>query len=88
MANDEAVLCFTFEGQEIPALPGQSVAAALLAAGERELRRDEFGVSKGLFCGIGHCWECRCEIDGVANVRACMTTVKSAMVVRRQEEVG
>ena len=82
------MVSFTFEGREIRAHPGQSVAAALLAAGEQELRRDEFGESKGFFCGIGHCWECRCEIDGVANVRACMTTVKSEMVVCRQEGVG
>lgn len=88
MENDDALVRFFFEGREIRARPGQSVAAALLAAGERELRRDEFGESKGLFCGIGHCWECRCEIDGVTNVRACMTTVKSAMVVRRQVGVG
>ena len=88
MANDKALVCFTFDGREIRAHSGQSVAAALLAAGERDLRRDEFGESKGLFCGIGHCWECRCEIDGVANVRACMTTVISGMVVHRQVGVG
>ncbi len=75
---------FTFDGKPFSALEGQSVAAALIAAGERVLRVDEFGNPKGVVCGIGYCWECRCSIDGVADTRACMTRVRQGMVVRRQ----
>lgn len=75
---------FLFDDTPIVARPGQSVAAALMAAGERCLRIDEAGNPKGVLCGIGVCWECRCSIDGVSNTRACMTPVKSGMVVRRQ----
>jgi hypothetical protein len=75
---------FFFEDKPIVALRGQSVAAALMAAGERCLRIDESGNPKGALCGIGVCWECRCSIDGATNTRACMTPVKPGMIVRRQ----
>lgn len=76
---------FTFEGKTITAIEGQTVAAALIAAGERVLRIDEFGNPKGVVCAIGYCWECRCSIDGVADTRACMTDARPGMVVRRQQ---
>lgn len=75
---------FLFEGRWIPAREGQSVAAALIAAGERCLRIDEAGLPKGAVCGIGFCWECRCSIDGIADLRACMTPARPDMIVRRQ----
>ena len=78
----------SFEGREIPAWPGESVAAALIAAGEAVLRRSEAGDPRGLLCGIGVCWECRCTIDGTANTRACMVSAAPGMVVARQEGLG
>jgi predicted molibdopterin-dependent oxidoreductase YjgC len=75
---------FRFEDQLITARDGQSVAAALIAAGERCLRIDEAGNPKGVLCGIGQCWECRCSIDGKPDIRACMMPVRKGMVVRRQ----
>jgi predicted molibdopterin-dependent oxidoreductase YjgC len=80
-----AALEFFFEGRPVAAREGQSVAAALLAVGERCLRVDEAGQPKGAVCGIGACWECRCSIDGQADVRACMTPVRQGMHVRRQQ---
>ena len=79
---------FSFEGRPVTARDGQSVAAALLAAGERCLRIDEAGNPKGAVCGIGVCWECRCSIDGIADMRACMTPAQPGMVVRRQQGLG
>jgi predicted molibdopterin-dependent oxidoreductase YjgC len=76
---------FTFEGRAVRAREGQSVAAALLAVGERCLRIDEGGNPKGAVCGIGFCWECRCSIDGVPDTRACMTEARPGMVVNRQQ---
>lgn len=75
---------FFFDGRPIAAREGQSVAAALIAAGERCLRIDEAGQPKGAVCGIGVCWECRCSIDGSADIRACMTPAQPGMRVRRQ----
>ena len=75
---------FSFEGKLIKASEGQSVAAALLEAGERCLRIDEAGNAKGVVCAIGVCWECRCSIDGVPDTRACVTEARPGMIVCRQ----
>jgi hypothetical protein len=75
---------FSFEGKPVTAHEGQSVAAALLEAGERCLRIDEAGNAKGAVCAIGVCWECRCSIDGVPDTRACVTEARPRMIVRRQ----
>ncbi len=79
---------FTFEGREIPAWPGESLGAALIAADQPVLRYAETGGPRGLLCGIGVCWECRCTVDGRPNTRACMTEAEPGMVVRRQEGLG
>jgi ferredoxin len=76
---------FAFEGRPVRARAGQSVAAALLANGIRTLRIDEAGNSKGVLCGIGYCFECRCVIDDEPDRRACMVEAKPAMRVRRQQ---
>ena len=76
-------LQFYFEGLEIGAYQGETVAGALLAAGIRTLRHAEIGGDpRGLFCGMGVCFECRMMIDGQPNVRACMTPVRQGMHVR------
>jgi len=79
---------FSFEDRTIEAWPGESVAAALLAAGEVVLRIAEDGGARGVVCGIGLCWECRCIIDERPNVRACMTQARENMQVQRQQGLG
>jgi hypothetical protein len=81
-------ISFRFEDVSVPARAGQSVGAALIAAGHRWLRTDEHGNPKGVVCGIGLCWECRCVINGVPDTRACMTSAQAGMVVRRQHGLG
>ena len=77
-------MAFTFEDQPMRARTGQSVDAALIENGIKTLRIDEFGNPKGLLCGIGYCFECRCVIDGEPDRRACMIEAKPGMLVRRQ----
>ena len=73
-----------FEGHEIPAVPGETVAAALWAAGEIVLRRSSGrGDPRAVFCNMGICFECLVRIDG-RPVRSCMTPVLGeGMVVER-----
>lgn len=61
-----------FEGRTIRAFPGETVAAALLSAGEPVLRQTASGDPRGIWCGMGVCGECTMLIDGVAR-RTCMT---------------
>jgi len=70
------------DGQLIPAQHGQTIAAALAAAGRRVLRRTGSGAPRGLFCGMGVCFECLVSVDGIAEKRACMTPARPGMRVQ------
>ena len=66
---------FTFhvDGEPVLAYPGETIGAALLAAGRRGLRRaSRRGDSRGLYCVMGVCWECVVCVEG-RSVRACVT---------------
>ena len=76
---------FTFDGESIDAITGQSVAAALLAANQRALRKTRFNNNdRGVFCGIGVCFDCLVVIDGITNQRACLIEAKPGMKVQTQ----
>jgi aerobic-type carbon monoxide dehydrogenase small subunit (CoxS/CutS family) len=76
---------FTFDGEKIDAITGQSVAAALLAANQRTLRKTRFNDNeRGVFCGIGVCFDCLVVIDGITNQRACLIEAKPGMKVQTQ----
>ena len=82
---DTATLRLTFEGAEIAAAPGESVAAALLAAGMSPFRDTPASASpRAPYCMMGVCFDCLVEIDGVANRQACMAIVRNGMAIRRQ----
>jgi predicted molibdopterin-dependent oxidoreductase YjgC len=69
------------DGEALAAYPGESLAAALLAAGRRAFRTTAGGEPRGPFCNMGVCFDCLVEVDGEANVRACMTPVREGMRV-------
>ena len=76
---------FTFDDEKISAITGQSVAAALLAANQRALRKSRFhNNQRGVFCGIGVCFDCLVVIDGITNQRACLIEAKPGMKVQTQ----
>jgi predicted molibdopterin-dependent oxidoreductase YjgC len=82
-------VAFTFEGRAISAEPGQSVAAALLAAGVRSWRTTRVeGRPRGLFCGIGICHDCLVELNGETGTRACLVEVHEGDRVEPQQGVG
>lgn len=75
---------FTFEGQQIEAQAGDTVAAALIAHGIRHLRDSAVsGAPRGIYCMMGACYDCLMEIDGLPNRQACMTEAVDGLVVRR-----
>ena len=70
-------------GRPCPAYQGETVHAALLAAGYRVLRHTvKTGQPRSFFCGMGVCYDCLVTIDGVPNQRACMTLVRDSMEIR------
>lgn len=78
---------FTFEGQTYCAQEGETVAAALLCANVGHTRTMPASSSpRAPFCLMGSCFECLVTIDGQANCQACMTEIKSGMVIERQRD--
>lgn len=72
---------FFFDGTPITARPGQSVGAALTDAGIRAWRSTRVhDRPRGLFCGIGICYDCLLTVDGRPNQRACLVPVRAGMV--------
>ena len=74
-------LTILVDGEPVVAFAGESVATVLLALGRRTFRHTEHGAPRGLFCGMGVCFECLVTVDGVESVRACMTPVAEGMVI-------
>ncbi|HEX5116210.1 MAG TPA: (2Fe-2S)-binding protein [Pseudonocardiaceae bacterium] len=78
-----------FDGRPLPVQPGQTVAAVLLAAGVRSWRTTRVaGRPRGLFCGIGACFDCLVTVNGTPSVRACLTEVQPGDVIATQDGAG
>ena len=70
------------DGQRLEAEATANLAAALLAAGQRRLRTTaRTGEPRGVFCGMGVCFDCLVTVDGRPGVRACLTRVRDGMRV-------
>ncbi|MEU3721436.1 (2Fe-2S)-binding protein [Streptomyces sp. NPDC031705] len=79
----------TFDGRELPAQEGQSVAAVLWAAGILAWRTTRGGgAPRGAFCGIGACYDCLVTVNGRPNQRACLVPARPGDSVTTQEGTG
>lgn len=76
MNNDKRLM--DFDGTPVPYEPGQSIGAALMNAGITSWRTTrKNGKARGLFCGIGVCYDCLLTVDGQLNQRACVVPAAS-----------
>lgn len=80
-----AAVTLALDGRTVTAHEGESVAALLLAEGHVATRLTPAGEPRGIYCGIGVCFDCLVVVDGVPNTRACVTWVREGMDVRRQD---
>jgi D-hydroxyproline dehydrogenase subunit gamma len=77
------------DGDSVTAHEGESVAAALVASGRRFTRYTaRAGEARGYFCGMGVCQDCLVTVDGLPNVRACVTAVREGLRVDTQRGLG
>ena len=75
-------ITFELDGKPFVAYEGETIAAAMLASGIRSFRLSpKLHQPRGLFCGIGVCFDCLVTVNGVPNVRSCMTGVEAGMRV-------
>lgn len=82
LPRGSSAITILVDGMTVQAYPGETVATVLLALGRPVFRHtDRSGAPRGLFCGMGICFDCLVTVDGQPNVRACLTTVRPGMVI-------
>ncbi|ODA90511.1 sarcosine oxidase subunit alpha [Leifsonia xyli subsp. xyli] len=69
------------DGERLACFGGETVAAALLAAGVYRFGTTRDGEPRQPFCNMGTCFDCAVTIDGRALTRSCLTTVRDGMRV-------
>lgn len=87
--KNRRIVKFEYDGREIEGREGEPIAAALMAAGVRTFRYTKrFYQPRGIYCAIGRCTDCMMVVDGVPNVRTCVTPVRDGMKVETQLGYG
>jgi D-hydroxyproline dehydrogenase subunit gamma len=82
---DASTVSITVEGNDVKAAVGDSVAAALLAAGFDHCRTTPVsGAPRAPYCMMGVCFECLVIIDGIGNRQGCLVPVSEGMRVELQ----
>jgi glycine cleavage system T protein len=72
---------FLFDGATLAYEPGDTVAVAVVRAGQHPARG-------GTLCLAGDCGNCVAEIEGIAYVRTCLTPARHGLAVRRHPADG
>ena len=77
----------SIDGTRVDGLEGQTLAGVLLASGRLAWRttsaRNE---PRGVFCGIGICFDCIAEVNGERDVRLCQRRAVDGDRVTRQHD--
>ena len=85
VVDHDGRLTFTFDGRSVAAKPGDTIASALYAAGQRIFSRSfKYHRPRGLLCMSGDCPNCLMNVDGTPSVRTCTEPVRAGIRVRSQ----
>lgn len=77
------------DGKEYITYEGEMIAAALLACGKKTFRyTSKYNKPRGVFCGVGKCTDCIMTVNGIPNVRTCITPVEEGMIIETQRGNG
>jgi D-hydroxyproline dehydrogenase subunit gamma len=75
----------SIDGQRVQARAGDSVAAALIAAGYDHCRTTPVsGQPRAPFCMMGVCFDCLVTVDGIGNRQGCLVPVREGMAIETQ----
>ncbi|UCH02948.1 MAG: (2Fe-2S)-binding protein [Candidatus Bathyarchaeota archaeon] len=73
------------DGKMLKAIEGEPIASALMANKIITFRKTRITKEpRGYFCGIGLCTDCMMIVNGVPNVRTCITPVTKGMKIETQ----
>lgn len=84
LAGDGTPLRITVDGDPLDGVTGQTIAGVLLAAGRRSWRQAPSGRPRGIFCGIGSCFDCLVTVNDLRDVRACRRRAQDGDIVTTQ----
>jgi D-hydroxyproline dehydrogenase subunit gamma len=85
LADAGTAVALTVDGKAVQARSGDTVAAALLAAGIDRCRTTPVtGAPRLPYCLMGVCFDCLVTIDGVGSRQACLVPVQEGMKVETQ----
>jgi len=77
------------DGKKVKAFKGECIASALIASNHNIFRyTKKYRNPRSLFCGIGQCNDCMMIVDGIPNIKTCITEVKEGMKVQTQIGAG
>jgi len=80
-----ATVTVSIDGADVQVRAGDTVAAALLAAGVHPYRASTVsGAPRAPYCMMGVCFECLVTVDGVGNRQGCLIPVREAMRIETQ----
>ena len=78
----------TVDGKTAAGVTGQSLAGVIMASGTLGFRQTSVGGRpRGVFCGIGVCFDCLVEVNGQRDVRACQRRATQGDVVMSQRDL-
>jgi hypothetical protein len=85
--NEEERIAISIEGTRVEGIRGQTIAGVLLGA-ERDAWRvtSKNGRGRGVFCGIGVCFDCILTVNDERDVRACQRRAGDGDVVTIQAD--
>ncbi len=89
--EEVATLTLTVDGEMITGVLGQSIAGIIMAGDRLGFRHTaKLNRPRGVFCGIGVCFDCLVEVNGLSDVRACQRKASDGDVVvtRHDPELG
>jgi predicted molibdopterin-dependent oxidoreductase YjgC len=88
VGRSDRPLRISVDGETVDGVAGQTIAGILLAAGRSSWRRGPTGSARGVFCGIGVCFDCLVTVNGERDVRACRRRAVDGDAVSTQSRAG
>jgi hypothetical protein len=79
-------LSVTIDGEQQSGLHGQTLAGLMMSHGRLAWRSTPGGEQRGVFCGIGVCFDCLVVVNGQRDVRACQRRASDGDVIEFQHD--
>ncbi|MFC9998785.1 (2Fe-2S)-binding protein [Nocardia sp. NPDC127526] len=84
VGRSDRPLTITIDGVAVNGVHGQTLASVLLAADRSHWRTGPNGGRRGVFCGIGICFDCAATVNGIPDIRLCRRPARDGDVIATQ----